>query len=313
MSYPWHSDFSARLAALAAADRVAGGVLISQPSGWGVAQAAADFAMHVLNLPPRSLDELREFAHPDLRLVERPPEKTRIAVDQIRSATEFVVGTAQHGRKVTLILGAEDMNPNAASALLKTLEEPPPGNVLVLATEAPGRLLPTVRSRCQHFASPAGDPAVAQRWLQAAGMSAADAELGLALAGAPLALVPTDQPAGGPGPARFVELLQALLTAADDNRHLEYARELADADLPQLFLWWLNAARLGLRAARGATPRLAGLDAELALLPADHLLAFIDVLTQARNVLRVNANRPMLVDRLAWQFANLAGHCPTAI
>ena len=57
----------------------------------------------------------------------------------------------------------------------------------------------------------------------------------------------------------------------------------------------------------------ARLDAELARLPADHLLAFIDVLTQARNVLRVNANRPMLVDRLAWQFANLAGHCPTAI
>jgi DNA polymerase-3 subunit delta' len=56
---------------------------------------------------------------------------------------------AEGGWRVVIIDGAEDMNTNAANALLKLLEEPPPRAILLLATSAPGRLLPTIRSRCR--------------------------------------------------------------------------------------------------------------------------------------------------------------------
>jgi DNA polymerase III subunit delta' len=56
---------------------------------------------------------------------------------------------AEGGWRVVVIDGAEDMNPNAANALLKVLEEPPARAILLLVSSAPGRLLPTIRSRCR--------------------------------------------------------------------------------------------------------------------------------------------------------------------
>jgi DNA polymerase-3 subunit delta' len=55
------------------------------------------------------------------------------------------------GWRVVIVDGAEDMNPSAANALLKTLEEPPERAVLLLLSHAPGRLLPTIRSRCRRL------------------------------------------------------------------------------------------------------------------------------------------------------------------
>lgn len=56
---------------------------------------------------------------------------------------------AEGGWRIVVIDGAEDMNNNAANAVLKLLEEPPPRAILLLVSAAPGRLLPTIRSRCR--------------------------------------------------------------------------------------------------------------------------------------------------------------------
>ena len=76
--------------------------------------------------------------------------RTEIVVDTVRAAPEFLHLTpAEGGWRVVVVDGAETMNRNAANALLKVLEEPPNRAVLILTCAAPGRLPPTVRSRCR--------------------------------------------------------------------------------------------------------------------------------------------------------------------
>ena len=116
----------------------------------------------------------------------RKPSR-QIRIDEVRAAVDWVVQTSARGRaKVVVIHPAGAMNLQAASALLKTLEEPPGQARLLLSTTDEASLLPTVRSRCQRIrlATPARDEA--QAWLQAQGV--ADAAVLLAAAGgAPLA------------------------------------------------------------------------------------------------------------------------------
>ncbi|MBF0158929.1 MAG: DNA polymerase III subunit delta' [Magnetococcales bacterium] len=98
----------------------------------------------------RSCRHLASWAHPDLHFVQPTSDKTQIVVEQIRAACQFLAMTAMEGRwKVVVIDDALAMNESAASALLKTLEEPSPQSLLILLTTTPGRLLATIRSRCQ--------------------------------------------------------------------------------------------------------------------------------------------------------------------
>jgi DNA polymerase-3 subunit delta' len=107
-------------------------------------------------------------------------------VDHIRALTEWAQVTA-HRRvaKVAVIAPAERMNAAAANALLKTLEEPPPGTFLILVAHQPGRLTPTIASRCVQLALAPPDRAAAIAWLE--GQGARDVRALLAQAGgAPL-------------------------------------------------------------------------------------------------------------------------------
>lgn len=96
-------------------------------------------------------------SHPDLMVLERegPDGKPRriIPVDEARKLAEFFSKSpANAPHRVAIIDAADDLNPNAANAILKTLEEPPPSGVLLMVSHAPGRLLPTIRSRCRRLA-----------------------------------------------------------------------------------------------------------------------------------------------------------------
>ena len=116
----------------------------------------------------------------------RKPSR-QIRIGEVRAAIDWVVQSSSRGRaKVVLLHPAEAMNLQAASALLKTLEEPPGQARLLLSTADEARLLPTVRSRCQRIrlAGPSAEQAAA--WL--AGQGVRDAPVLLAAAGgAPLA------------------------------------------------------------------------------------------------------------------------------
>jgi hypothetical protein len=77
---------------------------------------------------------------------------TVLSVDEIRRLADFFGMTSGAGGwRVAIVDTADDMNDNAANALLKMLEEPPPNAMLLLLSNLPGRLLPTIRSRCQRL------------------------------------------------------------------------------------------------------------------------------------------------------------------
>lgn len=105
-----------------------------------------------------------------------------IKVEAARATVEFAQQTASRGRgKVVVLHPAERMNPASANMLLKTLEEPPGATRFVLASAAPQRLLPTVRSRCQSLPLATPDAEVATAWL--AGQGIVRPEVLLAAAG----------------------------------------------------------------------------------------------------------------------------------
>jgi DNA polymerase-3 subunit delta' len=96
-------------------------------------------------------------AHPDILVIERVGEDGKprkvIPVDEARRLSEFFSKSpASAPHRVAIVDAADDLNPNAANALLKTLEEPPERGVLFMISHSPGRLLPTIRSRCRRLA-----------------------------------------------------------------------------------------------------------------------------------------------------------------
>ena len=101
---------------------------------------------------------IAQNVHPDLYVAERLwNEKTskyqsEITVETIRKLTQFLSHTpAMGGARVAIVDTADDLNRNAANALLKVLEEPPANALLLLLSAAPGRLLATIRSRCRRI------------------------------------------------------------------------------------------------------------------------------------------------------------------
>lgn len=121
--------------------------------------AAADPAHGLLGARPDHpvTRQVAARSHPDLLVLERegPDGKPRkvIPVDEARKLAEFFSKSpASAPHRVAIIDSADDLNVNAANAILKTLEEPPPRGVLLMVSHSPGRLLPTIRSRCRRLA-----------------------------------------------------------------------------------------------------------------------------------------------------------------
>jgi DNA polymerase-3 subunit delta' len=142
--------------------------LITGAEGIGKATLAYRFARRLLAGGTDSLDmpathpvfrRVAANTHADLLTIEREWDekkkrmKKQISAESVREIPPFLRLTpAEGGWRVVILDGAEDVNPQSANALLKVLEEPPARAVLMLVCNAPGRLLPTIRSRCRHLA-----------------------------------------------------------------------------------------------------------------------------------------------------------------
>ncbi len=213
---PWHPllpwQREALLAALAARAQFPHALLIHGPRGIGKHALALNLAQALLCESPTpngvacgvcaSCRYAHAGQHPDLMRVELAELSDEgeyeavdtITVDRMRTLIDFVQLSSHRQRaKVAVIAPADRMNPAAANALLKTLEEPPPSTYLLLVAERPSRLPPTIVSRCRRLPAPRPSADEARSWLVKQGV--ADADLALAqAAGAPLAALPLADP-----------------------------------------------------------------------------------------------------------------------
>ena len=144
--------------------------LLAGPEGIGKASFAMLAARRILagarqpddfSIPPgdRAQHLIDAGSHPDFKKLQRLPKDDKkpeqglarsITVAQVRALEPFLgVKPTYSDRRVVLIDSADDLERNGANALLKNLEEPPAGTVFLLVSHAPGRLLPTIRSRCR--------------------------------------------------------------------------------------------------------------------------------------------------------------------
>src|SRR6478609_7821509 len=125
-----------------------------------LAYGATDAGPEDLSVPPdhSAMRQVVAQSHPGLLVLKRAlnPKTgklmTVLSVDEIRRLADFFGMTSGAGGwRVAIIDTADDMNDNAANALLKMLEEPPGNAMLLVLSNTPGRLLPTIRSRCQRL------------------------------------------------------------------------------------------------------------------------------------------------------------------
>ncbi|MFL6710062.1 MAG: DNA polymerase III subunit delta', partial [Massilia sp.] len=163
-----------------------------------------------------------------------------IKIEQIRQLADFMnISTHRQGLRVVVLYPAEALNTPASNALLKTLEEPPPGTVFLLASNSLDRLLPTILSRCRKFALPLPGQPEALAWLQEQGLSAQDADSWLReQGGAPLAALAQSEA----GNREELELLLAVLARPSAEIALKHADKLSKTGLATLVSWqqrWL--------------------------------------------------------------------------
>lgn len=322
--YPWQEDAWGGLAARREAGRLPHALLLHGAPGMGKEAFALHLAAALLcrapaaEAPCGACPECALVAagtHPD-RLVVTPPEDRRsIGIDAIRALAEHLSLTAgRGGAKPVVLVPAERMTPEAANSLLKTLEEPPPGTVLLLVSHAPGLLLPTLRSRCQAVAFPPASAAAAGDWLRGQGGADLDAALLLGLAsGRPLAALGLAKERGLIARERVLGDLEALLGGG--RGPVTVAQGWAELGVEAAAGWNAVIAQDMLRLRLGAdggalrcrdlAPRLAALSKRvrepLLLDVYDQCLAVRDVLAR-----QLNLTPASLLERIALGWAGVA-------
>ncbi|HZZ93841.1 MAG TPA: DNA polymerase III subunit delta' [Usitatibacter sp.] len=259
--FPWHRAAQERFLAQRAS--LPHAVMVTGQAGIGKTQLARSIAAAVLCETPRgafacgacpSCHWFSQGNHPDYREIvpeadeaeaepdgteeSSRPEKAKsivIKIDQVRAVADFIaLSTHRAGHRVLFLHPAESMQPAAANALLKTLEEPPPGTLILLVSDQPARVLATIRSRCRRvpLKTPSGAEALA--WLAEQGVADAQAVLAAA-GGAPLLAQELAQPDEAELRRRVLQEL-ARPSGADP---LSFA---AAVDRPgvERFLYWMQ-------------------------------------------------------------------------
>lgn len=263
---------------------------------------------------------LRAGTHPDLRLcvpaidARSEKEKDSIGIDQVRELTAFMALKPHHGRrKIAIVQPADKLNINASNALLKTLEEPPEGSLLLLVSARPSRLSATVLSRCQRLRCAAGEGGEAVAWLAAQLPAGSDPGLLLALSGgSPLAALALAEEGALAHREAVLDDIQRLLAGAVDP--LEVAESWlkfgAKESLYLLYVWLADTARLG---AAEEPPRLGNPDrrTELRRLAAavetGRLHRELDRVATALRLAEGQANAQLLLEEALISCARLGG------
>lgn len=177
MIYPWQADQWQQSLQHLIRKRLPHAILFSGPSSIGKLEFCLTYIQRMNCTQPTqdnnacgTCSDCHLFnarTHPDVRMINVEEPVDMIKVDDIREVNKFMSLSRQRGTyKVVCINQAELMNINAANALLKTLEEPPPNSILFLISHRANSLLATVKSRCQIWKFSIPDKIRALNWLQ---------------------------------------------------------------------------------------------------------------------------------------------------
>lgn len=172
---PWLQPPLAGLFALVQSREMPPGMLVIGPHGVGKGLLVRTFLQRVACtraenevVPCGRCNGCRGMlagSHPEILQVAPEEPGKEILIERIRAVIEFLSLSHSGPARLVFIEPAEAMNVNAANALLKTLEEPPEGTMIVLSAARPARLPPTIRSRCQRLRIPIPDPTQVRDWL----------------------------------------------------------------------------------------------------------------------------------------------------
>lgn len=254
MIYPWLADLWKQYLRYLVDERLTHAILVSGPAAIGKLEFCRAYVqrMNCTNPGPQGYpcgvcDNCRLIqarTHPDVRFVNMEesgvtdrPEPVR--VDDIREINRFMALSRQQGRfKVVCVNHAHRMNINAANALLKTLEEPPPGSFLFLISHRIEDLPATIRSRCQTWKFSVPDPEPALHWLQEKAPGPAWRDLLGACGGRPLLAWESHDSGLGKARTAFYEQLHALMAGRETVTAI--SSRLRNED-PERIIEWLQA------------------------------------------------------------------------
>ncbi|MBI4755219.1 MAG: DNA polymerase III subunit delta' [Betaproteobacteria bacterium] len=179
---------------------------------WLAAGTHPDFRL----VTPMAEDEKRQGAGADTDSGSRPASFAsgaaagmQIRIQQIRELDDFTALSSHRAYRVVIVDPADALNPAAANAFLKTLEEPPAQTCFLLISRNPARLLPTLRSRCQVLPFPRPTRAEAVRWLEGQGVGEAESLLAFG-GGMPLTAAELAAPEIAAQRQRFVRLMSEV-------------------------------------------------------------------------------------------------------
>ena len=311
--YSWQRTQWQRMEQQRANGKLPHALLLAGPAGVGKLQFARAKAHFLLCLSPiedaacgrcKGCELNKAGTHPDLYSLQ-PEDKSRvIKIDQVRRLTDFVAKTSQQGgMKLIVIEPVEALNINAANALLKSLEEPSAGTLLLLVSHVPSQIMATIRSRCQQLEFPLPDRVEALEWL-APLASGLDPKYLLSCAGgapvAALALMTGDQLE-----ARQ-QLASSLIAIAQQQMSpLDVAAKLSKREPLEVLANVMQWLQLGIRQQAHAAANIEEVVSLLEHVPQPIMFRFWDKLVALKRQLlsAANPNKQLLFEELLldWQ------------
>jgi DNA polymerase III subunit delta' len=313
---PWQESQWQRLQQARQQGRLPHALLFNGPRGVGKQQFVLAFTQSMLC--PESDDEgrpcgvcrhchlLHSGSHPDFQWVapEEESKSGEIKIEAIRTLTSGAgLTTKSGGFKVVIVQPAHRMNKAAANSLLKTLEEPTRDTLIILLTDQPARLLPTIRSRCQQVLFQIPSHQASLDWL-ADKVRHGDGETLLSLAsGAPLLALELDDAELLSARERMLSQFLSLGKGQQDPVGLAQAWSGFDS---RLLLEWLSGWVIDLLRLRSTSqpPQLFNRDQSQALhsladkLNSGALHRYLALVYEARALIDSNLNPQLVLEKL---------------